>query len=254
MQLHPNSKATITVPPKCLVVWHVSVLVLLWAHVGHAATELVQPLAGQSWAPRQAYVEVTARPVSVQRVLELTVQSWNTTAEVQLYELRHTLNLTLELLHARPGLPRHFPELQVEGAAEFLTTILGEHPVLHPERVGAWAKAVSAFLDRHIQKLPPLSAPPLDQGSTYRHSQRNRNARANGGATATTSANGVFGLSAVEAARLSGLPLVRRVVLAQLLHAWLGHWGRRAPGGMEEAVGDVVRKVSGTGVPDTGSP
>ncbi len=145
-------------------------------------------------------------------------------------ELRRLLNITQQLLSGHPGAPRHTPELHVPGVSGFLSKLLAEYSTLTEERVGPWAQLVTQFLDAHSRDLPLALL---------------TNSYVTGGQGAGEDEDGVFGLSAVEAARLSGLPLVRRVVLAQLLHAWLGHWGRRAPGGMEEAVGGVVRKVGG---------
>lgn len=190
-------------------------------------------------------------PAALQQALESTTQFWNQTSAWQLHELHRVLDLAHQLLYRLPGTPKYVPELHVPDATAFLAKLLREYPLLTSERLGSWSELVTAFLNKHITGRVTAATLLVDPsggtssgagGAEYK--RRNRKMQSRGRKAESVGSKGtVVELSIGEHASMTGLPLVRRVLVAQVLLSWMGPWGRQLPPGFETRLGDIVYKV-----------
>ncbi len=188
---------------------------------------------------------------ALQQALESTTQYWNQTSAWQLHELHRVLDLAHQLLYRLPGTPKYVPELHVPDATAFLAKLLREYPLLTGERLGSWSELVTAFLNKHITgRVTPAtllvdpSGGTSSGGAGAEFKRRNRKMQGRGRSAESVGSKGAeMELSVGEHAGLTGLPLVRRVLTAQVLLSWMGPWGRQLPPGFEATLGDIVNKV-----------
>ncbi|PNH08731.1 hypothetical protein TSOC_004699 [Tetrabaena socialis] len=106
---------------------------------------------------------------------------------------------------------RRVHELQQGGAGDFLHGLLEDYPALDEGNLAAWASDASGFLAGYAAGMWPLAGAPAGR-------------RVNVSLTA-----------------LSGLPVVRRVLMAQLATAWLTTLGRRLPREVEPQLALLVK-------------
>lgn len=178
---------------------------------------------------------------SSQSIMESIAQNWNTSEDLQIEELTRVLDVAHGLLTAQPGLPRHVAELRAGGASAFLVFLMMNHTTISREDVQSWATTVSTFLRQHAGQMWESGHSSLAAGGETTH--RKRMAMAAGADGGSDSSHGVFGLTARDQAGLTGLPLVRRVLIAKLLLSWMGPWGRQLPEGAEHLIQDIVKQV-----------
>lgn len=185
----------------------------------------------------------TPAVISLQAVLEKLVEQWSGSVNERVQSLFGVLTLTQGLLLTQPGLPRHVAELQVTGTSAFLSSLLEDSVHIRITDIEAWVVSVTSFLEHHAKHALEASSTlrDPDRGETLRNRKLLVNASASGGSTAA--AGSVFGLSGRDQAAFTGLPLVRRVIMAQVLLSWMGPWGRQLPEGTEDVIGEVVDKV-----------
>ncbi len=199
---------------------------------------------------RQAHAVESADPdppaSSLQAFLEELVEQWSSTINEQVQSLFGVLTSTQGLLLTQPGLPRHVAELQVTGTSVFLASLLEDSAHIRITEIEAWVVSVTSFLEHHAKHA--LEASSTHQDPDREETLRNRKLLVNTSAagSSTAAAGSVFGLPGRDRAAFTGLPLVRRVVMAQVLLSWMGPWGRQLPEGAEDAIGEVVDKVGPT--------
>ncbi len=180
---------------------------------------------------------------SSQSVLESIVQNWNISEDLQIEELTRVLDVAHGLLTAQPGLPRHVAELRAGGASAFLVSLLVNHTTISREGVQSWATSVSSFLRQHAGQMWESGYSSRAAGGDASHRRRITMAAAAEADRGSDNPHGVFGLTVRDQAGLTGLPLVRRVLLAQLLLSWMGPWGRQLPEGTEDLIQDIIKQA-----------
>lgn len=125
---------------------------------------------------------------------------------------------------------RYVPELQHAHTGRFVGELLRTYHTLGQGNFGSWIKRSSSFLDAYAAGTwAPQYVGQSDGHPSTAVLQRRQ------GAAAMSLNNTAY----------SGLPVVRRVLLAQLLKAWLTTLGGRLPEEHLEQLGELVRKVGG---------
>lgn len=177
----------------------------------------------------------------VQQALEDTTQHWNVSADVQAQELSRVLSIARGLLRGQLDLPRHVAELRAGGTAAFLVALLDQYNSIQADEVQSWAAAVSSFLRQHAEQVWESGSSPTNTPTPTRRMTRGSIGSSQKSISVPDS---VFGLSGGDQAGLTGLPLVRRVLMAQLLLSWMGPWGRHLPDGSEALIASIMEQVS----------
>ncbi len=183
--------------------------------------------------------------VTLQTVIANSTRGWNLTgvpdAEVNRQEVLRELKSVLSrahamLLHTSEKTPRHIAELSLHGVAPFLSSLFKAYGTRSPEDLQSWADQACSFLTSQAQHQLELlhSAGVIHQGTSSASRQL-----LNAAAQAPTNS------TAALVASVSGLPLVRRVLLAQLLSAWLTGLKEQLPQStpVDEALGCMLSQV-----------
>ncbi|PNH11571.1 hypothetical protein TSOC_001650 [Tetrabaena socialis] len=134
---------------------------------------------------------------------------------------------------------RQVPEAQLGGSGAFLRDLLDTYPSLNDQNIAAWASNASTFLASYATATWRLNGTGLGPWGP--------SAGAGNGTGPGAAGAGAGGQLNISLTALSGLPMLRRVLLAQLATAWVTVLGRRLPEGLEPQLALLAKQV---GAPD----
>ncbi|PNH11573.1 Peptide methionine sulfoxide reductase B1, chloroplastic [Tetrabaena socialis] len=146
------------------------------------------------------------------------------------------LALLSDIVHA-PGRSRtpKAHEMGRVNADRFVRTTLKRYPSLDERNIAAWLRRANSFLAAYATATWRLNGTGLGPWGP--------SAGAGDGTGPGAAGAGAGGQLNISLTALSGLPMVRRVLLAQLATAWLTVLGRRLPEGLEPQVALLAKQL-----------